>query len=347
MELKRIFLNEKRNVNLTAILQGVGGEFIRVNRRPAVLVLPGGGYDMCSDIEAEPVALAYAKAGYQAFILRYSVGEHAIWPYPLEDYEQAVELIREHAEEWGIYSDKIVVVGFSAGGHLAACTAVMSKYRPNAAIIGYAPVGVRGSKLMESKQLPSPIDYVDQNTSPCFLFAARDDMLVTIDNTLEFQLALAKTNVTFESQVYAFGSHGFSTGEKAVKYVRTCSRVPNWVNDSIEWLKEIQGDFGNGELGEPEFGKKINDDLEPFLSVDCTIHRLKTKQELLDESLVPYLGILDNRGMEAERMEGPLADFVKNVRLRDMLLTVGITDEEIARIDAKLRKTRMTKKQLG
>ena len=71
MELKRIVLNKKRNVNLTAILQGVGGEFIRVNRRPAVLVLPGGGYDMCSDIEAEPVALAYAKAGYQAFILRY------------------------------------------------------------------------------------------------------------------------------------------------------------------------------------------------------------------------------------------------------------------------------------
>ena len=71
---------------------------------------------MCSDREADPVALAYMKAGYQAFVLRYSVGEHKTWPNPLDDYEQAMELIAERAEEWHLDSSRIAAVGFSAGG---------------------------------------------------------------------------------------------------------------------------------------------------------------------------------------------------------------------------------------
>ena len=97
METERIVLNEARNVSLTAYLQPVGGEFNGIGERPAVLVIPGGGYRYCSDREADPVALAYLKAGYHAFVLRYSLGEHAAWPHPLEDYEQAMSLIREKA----------------------------------------------------------------------------------------------------------------------------------------------------------------------------------------------------------------------------------------------------------
>ena len=74
METERIVLNEARNVSLTAYLQPVGGEFNGIGERPAVLVVPGGGYRYCSDREADPVALAYLKAGYHAFILRYSLG---------------------------------------------------------------------------------------------------------------------------------------------------------------------------------------------------------------------------------------------------------------------------------
>lgn len=71
---------------------------------------------MCSEREADPVALAYLEAGFQAFVLRYSVGEGVVWPMPLEDYEQAMELLRAKAEEWSLYPDKIAVAGFSAGG---------------------------------------------------------------------------------------------------------------------------------------------------------------------------------------------------------------------------------------
>ena len=71
MRVEQIVLNEKRNVTLTVYLQEVGGEFRNVVKRPAMLVLPGGGYQMCSDREADPVAMPYLKAGYQVFILRY------------------------------------------------------------------------------------------------------------------------------------------------------------------------------------------------------------------------------------------------------------------------------------
>lgn len=86
MKAQEIFLNENRNVTLTAYIQETDGEF-GFSRRPAMLVIPGGGYAMCSDREADPVALAYLKAGYQAFVLRYTCTPKGKWPLPLEDYE--------------------------------------------------------------------------------------------------------------------------------------------------------------------------------------------------------------------------------------------------------------------
>ena len=137
MHQEIITLSEERNVTLTAMIQDVGGEFRGITARPAVLVIPGGGYLFCSDREADPVALAYMKAGYHAFILRYSVGEYSEWPQPLEDYEQAMECILKNADKWHVIKDKIAAIGFSAGGHLAGAAATMSRHRPAAAILGY------------------------------------------------------------------------------------------------------------------------------------------------------------------------------------------------------------------
>ena len=112
MRSETIVLNKERNVTLTAYLQDVEGEFRNIPRRPAMLVLPGGGYSMCSDREADPVAWPYLKAGFQVFILRYSVMQDAVWPNPLKDYEQAMALIRSRQEEWKLYPDKVAVIGF-------------------------------------------------------------------------------------------------------------------------------------------------------------------------------------------------------------------------------------------
>ena len=109
MNKQVLVLNEERNVTLTAYLLEVGGEFRTIEKRPLVLVLPGGGYQFCSDREADPVAFPYLKAGYHAAVLRYSVQSHCTWPNPLEDYEQAMELIKEKAEEWKVYPENITL----------------------------------------------------------------------------------------------------------------------------------------------------------------------------------------------------------------------------------------------
>ena len=83
-------------------------------QRPAVLVCPGGGYLMCSAREADPVAMQYAAAGYNTFVLYYTIGEKAAFPRPLLDLCAAMKLIRENAAEWGVISDNIAVCGFWA-----------------------------------------------------------------------------------------------------------------------------------------------------------------------------------------------------------------------------------------
>jgi len=335
MEFKKIVLNEERNVTLTAILQDVGGDFNRVKRRPSVLVLPGGGYLSLAECEAEHVALAYVKAGYQAFVLRYSVGRHNTWPNPLCDYEQAMEYIKEHAAEWHLYHNKIAVIGFSAGGHLAGCAATFSKNRPNAAILGYALLD-ETANLFVPGGIAVPSLRVDEKTCPCFLFAAVDDFL-PITNTINFQRALAEKKIIFESHIYAYGGHGFGAGDQAVGFTRLCSRVPNWVNDSIEWLKDIFGSFGSfgtGELNKPKVGSRVIDDLETCLTVDCTLGLLKDHQEELGADgkalmlIEPLLaGIPEPLG----------SMFRTNLRLRDALLAIAMPEKEIENIDDRLR----------
>ena len=259
MNIERIVLNEERNVTLTAYIQDVGGEFQHVTKRPGILILPGGGYQMCSDREADPVAMPYLKAGYQAFILRYSVKKDSLWPNPLEDYEMAMELIRSKGAEWNLYEDKVAVIGFSAGGHLAASAATMSRNRPNAAILGYALANDDVKRYNQTA--PNAVDAVDENTCPCFIFSSRTDNVVPIENSLEFMTALSKYNISFESHIYAFGPHGFSTCDNSIqlKSPYICDRIPNWVGDSIGWLKEVMGDFSKEGMTEAVLAYRSND----------------------------------------------------------------------------------------
>ena len=122
----------------------------------------------------DPIAFPYLKAGYQAFILRYSVGKDSVWPNPMNDYEEAMELIREKSEEWHVLTDKIAVIGFSAGGHLAGCAATMSK-KPSECGDSW----LSGYRRRLCQRLPGTapdvIAAVDEHTCPCFIFATRTD----------------------------------------------------------------------------------------------------------------------------------------------------------------------------
>ena len=341
MRVEQIVLNEKRSVTLTVYLQEVGGEFRNVVKRPAMLVLPGGGYQMCSDREADPVAMPYLKAGYQVFILRYSVRADAVWPNPLEDYEQAMELIRSRAEEWNLYADKVAVIGFSAGGHLAAAAATMAKNRPNAAILGYAVTSedVKGC----NKTAPDTICEVDFDTCPCFLFATRTDNIVPIANSIRFMEALDQYGIAFESHIYSHGPHGFSTCDTSVQHKDTVisSRVPNWVADSISWLKDVFGDYGDGEMTKPVCPVHVNGDHEPFLSADCTFGRLMSNPQskaILDVLMAQMQKAGSQAAETGMEMNEDMAAMVNKMTLRDMLAFGNTPVSIIEQLDEQLKQ---------
>lgn len=344
MNKQVLVLNEERNVTLTAYLLEVGGEFRTIEKRPLVLVLPGGGYQFCSDREADPVAFPYLKAGYHAAVLRYSVQSHCTWPNPLEDYEQAMELIKEKAEEWKVYPEKTVVIGFSAGGHLAAAAATMAKNRPAAAILGYAVTGadVKGC----SPTAPDTISQVDELTPPCFLFHTRNDNVVPVMNSLRFMEALTEHDITFESHIYSYGPHGFSTCDTSVQGPSThiSRRVPDWVPDSIGWLREVLGEFDdeNGGMCRPEVKAHISADQEPFLSVDCTMRRIQGNPrgaEILNKVMAQMKGKASgNPAADSGEVPPEMADTIKRMTLRDALGFVQAGEEAVEALNAQLKQ---------
>ena len=334
MRHEMLTLNEERNVTLECYLQEVTGRAARTPKRPAIVILPGGGYHYCSDREADPVAAAYGHYGFQTFVLRYSVGEHRIWPNPLNDFDQAMALIRDRAEEWGIYPDKIAVIGFSAGGHLAAAAATMSRNRPNAAILAYPAAGadIKNCNLTA----PDTTRFVNEDTCPCFLFATRTDELVSVDNTIEFTAALSKANVSFESHIYAYGPHGVSVCNSAVQdmTIPICSRLPRWVGDSVEWLKDVLGDFSAGEMTQPRCGHYFTADCEPTLSAGCTLGYLLKKPQAMELLLPMVRQVTTGMGTPAEA----LLDCVQKLTLRAVMQFARFPEEVIDRVDAQLRK---------
>lgn len=334
MKQEIINLNPGRNVTLTAYIQEVGGEY-QFAKRPAILVLPGGGYAVCSDREADPVALAYMKAGYQAFILRYSTGKNKTWPNPLEDYEQAMALLQERAEEWHLDSSRIAAVGFSAGGHLCACAATIARHKPAAAILVYPSI-LKDICDMCQPGMPQPNEHVTGETSPCFLVAARDDRTVDVKNSLMMQLALAEKGVPFESRIYSYGGHGFSTGEDWILNNSLSPRIPHWVDDSIGWLKETLGTLTMKGFSEPNIAVSINGDTAPVLSVMCTLNHIRRQSGEAISVLKPLFdgmqAVANARGFS---MEGLMAA-VGNNTVRELMEMVQVDGETIQKIDKAL-----------
>ena len=94
-------------------------------KRPNLLICPGGGYGMCSERESEPIALHFLAEGFNVFVLKYSVAPYR-FPVQLREVAAAMELIYAKADEWNCNTSKIAIMGFSAGGHLAAHYSTMS-----------------------------------------------------------------------------------------------------------------------------------------------------------------------------------------------------------------------------
>ncbi len=337
MFVEKIALTNDNDSELTAYIQEVEGEF-QFKKRPAIIVIPGGGYMACSKREQDGVAFAYLKAGYQAFILNYHVGRDVEWPTPLNDYEKAYEIIEEKANEWFIDTDRISVVGFSAGGHLAGCAATIAKHKPKAAVLVYPAIMREILDICAISNLPELHTKVDENTSPCFIVAARDDRVVNVINSLHFELALEKYKVPFESHIYSYGGHGFSTAESWIVTSATSKRVPRWVEDSVDWLNEVQGTLVSTGFTKAEDNIWIDGVSRENLSVNCSLKHLNNQNDdvanMLTDMYAKLHVVADLRSLNYER----LLESIENNTMRELMEMLGYGMDEIQSMNEKLCK---------
>lgn len=231
-------------------------------RRPAILVCPGGAYGYCSDREAEAIAFRFFSAGFNAFVLRYSLAP-VHFPAQLIEGVLAVDLIRKNAREWNTDPEGIVACGFSAGGHFVGmlatitdCEEVTSAIgkrdgKPNACLLCYpvitaGPFSHRDSIYNLSGRRENVEEFslekrVDRETVPSFIWATANDAAVPAQNSLLFASALAEAGVDYELHIFQNGPHGLATADEETAPVGCPDyinpRVAQWIPLALSWLK--------------------------------------------------------------------------------------------------------------
>lgn len=222
-----------------------------IKAKKAILVIPGGGYGMVAiDHEGHQVAQALVKEGYAAFVLKYRLPKVTTMKDkrygPLQDAQQALSVIRQYKNY-----DQVGVLGFSAGGHLAATLANLYKepqiktsvsLKPDFSILLYPVISMddalthNGSKtnligpaITAADELHFSMEkQVTKNTPPTFLMHAKDDKSVPIANSLVYQEALKKVGVKSLLFTYETGGHGFGLVNK--------TDAASWFDSLMDWL---------------------------------------------------------------------------------------------------------------
>lgn len=235
MRIEVIQLTENLEVTLTAYIRETSESMPLNMIKPAILVLPGGGYSYCSDREAEVIALAYLNAGFNAFILRYSLGQNSLFPKPLDDAEKAIEYLRKNYKELHINPNWIAGIGFSAGGHLLAMLATSGKVRPDAVVLGYPCFMERNDH-----NLIYPIPVVDKATPEAFIFHTYMDKRAPLKDVLYLANEYEKNHIPFELHIYRDGFHGLSLANELVSSKDKSGvdeQYQTWFELSCKWLK--------------------------------------------------------------------------------------------------------------
>ncbi|HPG40536.1 MAG TPA: alpha/beta hydrolase [bacterium] len=211
------------------------------NTGTAVVIFPGGGYwTVVMDREGSRIAEWLNTIGVNGIVVNYRRGPGSQHPVPLMDAQRAIRTVRYHAAEWGINPQRIGVMGFSAGGHLAATSGVhydagnsaaadpieRVSSRPDFMVLVYAVISMEemythgGSlaNLLGEKPGADLIKYlsldtqITQDTPPTFLILSNEDTVVPAENSVLFYLGLRKAGVPAEMHIFAPGKHGFDLG---------------------------------------------------------------------------------------------------------------------------------------
>ena len=159
---------------------------------------------------------------------------------------------------------------------------------------------------------------------------------VAIENTLRMELSLAEKGVPFESHIYAYGGHGFSTAEDWINTNSVCPRLPHWVPDSVEWLGEVLGKLTRGGFTEPTSAGSMNGDFAPVLSVDCTLSHLRRQSDDARAVLAPMFEGIEAVAKAREFPVEGLMAAIGNNTAREILEMVQTPSDTITEIDRAL-----------
>lgn len=238
MYTQKIDFDSCANSGLTLYLNDQLVAMDRVEKRPFILVIPGGGYSFCSEREAEPIALSFVAKGYHSGVLRYHVGEQRDFKQSLQDAKRALVEIKKIHPCFKIAHDQIAVIGFSAGGHLAAAMSTLLDEKPALCILGYPAILASFAEVMKIKA-PSLDACVTPETPPTFLFSTFEDNVVPIENSLCYLAALEEKDVPFESHIFQKGLHGLSLATKwfGASPEMVDERFAQWFDLACEWLE--------------------------------------------------------------------------------------------------------------
>jgi len=224
------------------------------HKLPAIVVLPGGGYSVRAEHEGEDIARFYNERGIHAFVVNYRLYPN-MFPCALADAQRAIKLIKAKADDYRVDENRIFVIGFSAGGHLASCVATLEDYSKigdeydeispsvTGAILSYAVTSALvqdggasdcAAKLVDNEEsmLAKLTTYmqITDKTPPCFIWHTANDAVVPLEHALKFASALRKNNVPLEMHIFPDGPHGLGLA-------KLCKDVCKWPDLSVEWIK--------------------------------------------------------------------------------------------------------------
>jgi len=238
----------------------------RDTNRPAILIIPGGGYVTIGPRETEPIALHFLPHGYNLFILTYSVAPNR-FPTQLREVAAAMELICANAKQWYTDPERIAIMGFSAGGHLAAhysnaydCPEVRQMFPESkpvkAALLGYPVLtadprydhhdsfkALTGHDELTAEEIEkfSCERMVTPRTPPTFLWHTAEDPLVPVMNSILYAQALAEHKVEFALHIYPKGYHALATVDHVtcVSLDEDMLYCREWLESARKWLEIV------------------------------------------------------------------------------------------------------------
>ncbi len=242
-------------------------EEIAIEKRPMVIICPGGAYCFTSEREAEMFAIKWNSYGYQAMVVWYSV-RPAVYPTALLELATAVQLAKSHAKEWDVDPEQIFVQGSSAGGHLAASygmfwnksfvakalNADSAQLKIRGMILNYPVItsgpyahresfeNLLGDAYEEKKSEMSLENQVSTDTPPAFLWTTNQDGLVPAENAIFLALAMRKAGIPVELHMYMKGDHGLGLATP-LTMDRNGNAVElsceSWFGLAYSWTQEI------------------------------------------------------------------------------------------------------------